>query len=308
VELSELQTFIAVVEERGFSRAAKRLHRSQPAVSQTIRKLEDELGQPLLDRSLRDGTLTAAGTLIYEYAQKLVNLRSEATVALGELQQMSRGKLAIGANEFTSLCLLPLLDEFRRLYPAIKIEVHRCLGSRIADDLLNHKVELGVLSFHPESSELRCIVIYRDQLAFILHPQHPLARRKKVRIQHLGAELFIAHNVPSPYRVKVLRAFERSRTPLNMGVELPTIEAIKSFVAMGNGVALVPRMSVRNELASGELVTVSVPELQFERKLRLVYRKRSPLSHAAQAFLTMAEALAKSPSSPYLFQREGAVL
>ena len=297
-----------MVEERSFSRAAKRLHRSQPAVSQTIKKLEAELGQPLLDRSLRDGTLTAAGTLIYDYAQKLVNLRSEATMALGELKQMSRGKLTIGANEFTSLCLLPLLDEFRRLHPVVKIEVHRCLGSQIANDLLNHKVELGVLSFQPESSELRSTVIYRDQLAFILPPQHPLARRKKVRIQQLGAEMFIAHNVTSPYRVKVLRSFERSRTPLNMGVELPTIEAIKRFVAMGNGVALVPHISVRNELASGELVSVSVPELQFERKLRLVYRKRSPLSHAAQAFLAMAEALGKDPKSSFLFQREGAVV
>lgn len=119
--------------------------------------------------------------------------------------------------------------------------------------------------------------------------------------------MFIAHNVPSPYRVKVLRSFERSRTPLNMGVELPTIEAIKRFVAMGNGVALVPHISVRNELASGELVSVSVPELQFERKLRLVYRRRSPLSHAAQAFMAMAEALAKGPKTSFLFQREGPV-
>ena len=293
-----------MVEERSFSRAATRLHRSQPAISQTIRKLENELGQPLLDRSSRDGTLTAAGALIYDYAQKLVNLRSEATVALGELQQMSRGKLTIGANEFTSLCLLPLLDEFCRLYPALKIEVHRCLASRIADELLIHKVELGVLSFRPDSPELRSTVIYRDQLTFIVHPQHPLARRKKVGIQQLGVEMFVAHNVPSPYRVKVLRSFERSRTPLNMGVELPTIEAIKSFVAMGNGVALVPRISVQNELASGELVSVSVPELQFERKVRLVYRKRSPLSHAARAFLAMAELLAANPHNPFLFQRE----
>ena len=136
MDLFQLQTFIAVVQEGSFSRAAHKLHRSQPAISQTIRKLEEELNEPLLDRSSRDGTLTDAGKVIYEYAQKLVNLRTEAQGALTELRELYRGKLSIAANEFTCLYLLPLLDEFRRLYPTVKVTVLRSLGSRIPDDLL----------------------------------------------------------------------------------------------------------------------------------------------------------------------------
>jgi DNA-binding transcriptional LysR family regulator len=125
-----------------------------------------------------------------------------------------------------------------------------------------------------------------------------------VRIRELGAESFVAHNVPSPYRAKVLQAFKRHKTPLNMAVELPTIEAIKKFVAMGNGVALVPGICVASEVARGELVRVPVKELKVERKLRIVYRRNAVLSHAARAFLTVAEAMAQSKGGDYLFQAE----
>ena len=293
MDLFQLQTFKAVVQEGSFSRAAQKLHRSQPAISQTIRKLEEELSEPLLDRSSRDGTMTDAGQVVYEYAQKMVNMRAEAQGALAELRELHRGKLSIAANEFTSLYLLPLLDEFRKLYPTIKVTVLRSLASRIPDDLLNHNAELGVVSFRPNSPELQSVCVYSDRLAFIVHRKHPLSGQSRVKIQQLGAEVFIAHNVQSPYRLKVIEAFRKSKTPLNMTVELPTIESIKKFVAMGNGVALLPRIAVQEELGP-KLVSVPVPELQFERKLRLIYRKRSKLSHAAKAFLKIAQTFAQT--------------
>lgn len=293
MDLFELQTFIAVVQEGSFSRAAQKLHRSQPAISQTIRKLEEEVGEALLDRSSRDGTLTDAGQVMYDYAQRLVNLRTEARGALTELRELHRGKLSIAANEFTCLYLLPVLDEFRRLYSTIKIMVVRSLASRIPDELLNHNAELGVTSFRPNSPELQSICVYSDQLTFVVHRGHPLSGQSRVKIQQLGAEVFIAHNVQSPYRLKVIEAFRKSKTPLNMNVELPTIESIKKFVAMGNGVALLPRIAVQEELGS-KLVSVPVPELQFERKLRIVYRKGSKLSHAARAFLKVAQSFAQT--------------
>jgi DNA-binding transcriptional LysR family regulator len=125
-----------------------------------------------------------------------------------------------------------------------------------------------------------------------------------VSIRQLGAESFVAHNVPSPYRLKVLQAFKRYKTQLNMDVELPTLEAIKKFVAMGNGVALLPGISIEAEVERGELVRIPVRELKIERRLRLVSRKGSALSHAAHALLKTAEALAERRGSPYLFQSE----
>ena len=116
MELSQLEVFLSVAREHRFSRAAEKLHRTQSAVSQTIRKLEDELGEALFDRSSRDGILTDAGKVLYEYAEKLINLRSEASESLTELRELQKGKLVIAANEFTVLYLLPVLAEFRRLH------------------------------------------------------------------------------------------------------------------------------------------------------------------------------------------------
>src|SRR5271163_1989351 len=109
LDLFQLETFLAVAQERSFSRAAARLHRTQPAVSQAVAKLEAELGEVLLDRSSRDGTLTDAGEVLREYAAKLLNLRSEAEGALTELRALHRGRLNLAANEYTCLYLLPLL-------------------------------------------------------------------------------------------------------------------------------------------------------------------------------------------------------
>jgi DNA-binding transcriptional LysR family regulator len=302
MDLFQLEVFMAVAREGSFSRAAQKLYRTQPAISQAVRKLEREVGEALFDRSSRDGTLTDAGQMLEEYAQKLLNLRSEAHVALKELRELHKGKLAIAANEFTCLYLLPALAEFRRLYPRIKVSVHRSLGSRIPADVLKHGSELGVLSFNPEEARLRSIVVYRDELAFVVHPKHPLASSRQVSIRQLGAESFVAHNVQSPYRAKVLQAFKRHKTVLNMDVELPTIEAIKRFVSGGCGVALVPGICVEAEVSRGELVKIPVRELRIERKLRLIYRKNASLSHAARAFLKVAESMSRERKDRYYFQ------
>jgi DNA-binding transcriptional LysR family regulator len=304
MDLFQIETFLAVAREGSFSRAAKKLFRTQPAVSQTVRKLEEELGELLFDRSSRDGILTDAGRVLEGYAEKLLNMRVETLTALRELRQMHRGHLVIGANEFTCLYLLPVLDDFRSLYPMVKVTVQRSLASRIPDELLNHSTELGLLSFHPADPSLRSVVVYADELAFVLPPRHPLAHAREVTIRQLASENFIAHNVSSAHRQRVITTFARKKVPLNMDVELPSIEAIKMFVAAGNGVALLPAICVEAEVARRELVRISVPELAFERKIRLVYRRDSGLSHAAQAFLTVAESYAHEHKGNYRYQRE----
>ena len=304
MDLYQLETFLAVAQEKSFSRAAQRLHRTQSAISQTISRLEEELGETLFDRSSRDGTLTDAGHLLVEYAEELLNLRSEAHDALAELRQLHQGKLVIAANEFTALCLLPVLNEFHRLHPTIKIQVQRALASQIQRLVVNHNVEFGVLSFKPDDEQLSSTVFYRDQLVFVVYPSHPLANAKDVSIRDLGAESFVAHNVVSPYRVKVIEAFKEAKTALNMNVELPTLESIKEFVRMGSGVALVPRITVEGELQRGDLVEVLINGLRLERQMRIVSREGAPMSHAGRAFLKVCESAASAPNTRYMFQHE----
>lgn len=306
MELTQLETFLAVAEERSFSRAAQRLNRTQPAVSQVIRKLEESLGETLFDRAARDGSLTAAGTLLRDYALRLMALRREATSALGELKSLERGQLQLAANEYTCMYLLPAIDAFRQAFPHVNVTVHRMLASRIPEELNLRTFEIGVVSFRPDISQFRTIAVYGDSLAFIVSPNHPLARLERVSINDLGKQDFIAHHVASPLRRKVIEAFQRYRTPLNMVIELPTIEAIKRFVAMGNGVALVPHLTVAPELEAGLLVQVTVEELEIKRVLRLVHRRQATLSYAARAFLKTVRSLAEEKGPPFYYHAERA--
>jgi DNA-binding transcriptional LysR family regulator len=289
VEWYTLQVFETVASERSFSRAAERLYRTQPAVSLAVQRLEAELGERLIDRGGRDLLLTDAGRLVLDYARRFENLKAEMENALAELRDNAAGRLAIGANESTSLYLLPHIAAYRRLYPRVRVQVRRCLSSKIPAQLVDGDLELGVISYDPQDPRVTSTVIYTDHLAFVVSPRHRLASRRTVSIRELGMETFIAHNVLSPYRNLVLRAFEKHRVPLHMDVEMPTVETIRAMVQNDEGVAFLPRMCVEPDLARGSLREVAVRELRLARLIRLVHPARRGLSHAARAFLQLVK-------------------
>jgi len=289
MDINQLEVLVTVARERSFSRAAEVLDRTQPAISQAVRRLEIETGEVLFDRSSKDGTLTYAGEVLLDYARQMLNLRQAAQNAVHELRDLKQGKVTITANEHTVFYLLPLIDEFRRQHPLIKVEVQRGVASRIPTEILAREVELGVISFTPNDSALRSIPVLTDGLALVASPNHPLAGKKEISIKELGSETFIAHNAPSPYRKKVIDAFEKYKTRLIIGVELPSLEAIKRLVEKGTGIALVPKLTAQSEIESGRLASLNVKELKLDRKLNIIYRKNSELSHAAQAFLKLAK-------------------
>ena len=185
--------------------------------------------------------------------------------------------------------LLPVIPVFRARHPHIKIEVKRGLASRIPSEILGRDIEIGVVSYKPSDSAIASVPVMMDELALIVAPDHHLAQRAVVSVRELGAEPFIAHNVASPYREKVVRTFEKYKTPLNISMEMPTLEAIKRFVEQGMGVALVPRLTAQAEIARRQVVALTVREMRLERRLYLIYRKGATLSHAARAFLRVAK-------------------
>ena len=285
MELHTLQVFLTVATERSFSRAAEKMFRTQPAISLALQRLELELGEKLIDRTGKDLILTDAGRTVLEFARRFQSLKLELDNSLAELRDKSAGRLAIGANESTTLYLLQHIQRYRELYPKIKVQVRRSLSSKIPDELIDGNLELGVISFDPADERIKSKVIYTDALAFVVSPRHRLADKKAVSIADLGSEIFIAHNVVSPYRDLVLREFQTHKTPLNMSVEMPTIEAIRRLVQSNMGVAFLPRMCVEQEIEQKMLCEIRVKELHVERKIRLVYPARRALSHAARAFL-----------------------
>lgn len=289
MELYPLKVFLTVATEKSFSRAGEKLLRTQPAISLAVQRLESELSEKLLDRTGRELVLTDAGKIVLEYCRRFENLERELDNALAELRDMAAGRLSIGANESTCLYLLKHIESYRRLYPKVKVQVRRTLSSKIPAQLIDGDLELGVVSYDPEDDRLETRIIYIDHLSFVLSPQHRFAGRKSISIKELGMETFIAHNVLSPYREVVIKAFQRAKVQLNMDVEMPTVETIRKMVQKNEGVAFLPKMCVEQELEQGLLAEVEVEELRVDRKIRLVYPARRALSHAANAFLEVVQ-------------------
>jgi len=289
MELYPLKVFLTVATEKSFSRAGEKLLRTQPAISLAIQRLEAELQERLIDRSGKELLLTDAGRIVLDYARRFLNLQEDLENALAELRDNSAGRLIVGANESTALYLLKHIEQYRRLYPKVKVQVRRSYSSKIPAQLIDGDLELGVISYDPEDDRLVSSVIYTDHLAFVVSPQHRFSNRTEVGISELGMETFIAHNVLSPYRAMVLKAFQQHKVPLNMDVEMPTVETIRKMVQRNEGVAFLPKMCVEQELQQGRLFEIRVPELLMERKIRLTYPARRALSHAAKAFLEVIQ-------------------
>jgi DNA-binding transcriptional LysR family regulator len=287
MELYALDVFLTVVQERSFSRAAQKLYRTQPAVSLALQRLEQEVGEKLIDRGPKDFTLTDAGRTLVEYARRFVNLQQEMQNALAELRDKSAGRLTIGANESATLYLLRHIERYRHLYPGVKVTIRRSRSSLIPNELLDGNLEVGVISYNPGDERIETRKIYSDSLAFVVSPRHRLARRRSVPISELGGETFVAHNVVSPYRELVIRVFREHQVPLHIDVEMPTIETIRKLVQENLGVAFLPRMCVEQEIERKLLHEVHVKEMHLNRNIFLVYPARRALSHAARAFLEL---------------------
>src|SRR5216117_2889025 len=149
MDLQALNIFLAVAQERSFSRAAAKIHRTQPAVSQAVRRLEVDFGEQLFDRSSKTGTLTDAGKVLQNYGERLVRLAEEAESAMRELRDLRRGRVLIGANEAAVHTLLPLIGRFRRNYPYIAIDVRRVPARQIAVEVQQGSLDFGALTFRP---------------------------------------------------------------------------------------------------------------------------------------------------------------
>ena len=285
MELSELRVFLTVVAERSFSKAAMKLHRTQPAISQAVRRLEESVGERLFDRATKDATLTEAGRLLRDYADRLLRLSEEAEEAVKDLRDLRRGRVLIGCNEASVHAVLPLIERFRGGHPLVHVDVRRIPARQVGAEVAQGSLDFGVLTFQPADRGIQSIPLGGDEIVLLTAPKHPLASRRRVTLEEVGREVVIAHSDPSPARDRVLRAYERKQTAINIQISLPSLDGIKRAVESGIGVALLPRRCALTEIARGQLAAVRVPELGAPRQVRLVFRKTGERSRAAEAFL-----------------------
>jgi DNA-binding transcriptional LysR family regulator len=299
MELMQLEMFVAVVEEGSVNKAGSRVFRTPPAVSAALRKLEEEIGTPLLDRSQRlEYELTEAGGVLYKYAVRVLGLIREASSAAMEIGKARAGDLRIGASESSRLYLLPkVLVAFSKQFPDTKIDIVCQHQDALLTRLKHRRLDIALLSISPDDPELETRLIVRDELVLIANPTHHLSNRRSVRIAELGQEHLILEDTSSPLREMVVETFARCQTPLRISVENAPIELLKEIVALGLGVGLVPSMCVAEEVAGGELKMIPIEQFHASIPLWLV-RRRAEHSEAARVFTAHTEDLVRIHNEP----------
>jgi DNA-binding transcriptional LysR family regulator len=288
MELYQLENFVAVVEEHSFTRAAERVFRTQGAVSVAIRKLEDEIGVPLLVRDSHDCLLTEAGKKLLEYARRMIELRDRLTRNMGDFRKLATGSVSIAAHESAAEYLLAEpLAEFNVQYPSLKIEARLCDGHEIAHLVAEREVDLGFgisqVSRHGLCSE----ILHVDPLVLVVAPGHPLSQRHTVSIAELADERFFMHSRNTTMIETVQQLFASHCVPLNVAARLWKFETIKHFVRTGGGVAIMPVSVVKSDVEGRSLVGITVKEIHITRSIEVFYREKEAMLPAPSALLNL---------------------
>lgn len=288
MEFYQLEHFVAVVEEHSFTRAAERVFRTQGAVSVAIRKLEEELGVPLMVRDSHECVLTEAGEAFLAYARRMIDLRTGMRRTMQDFRTLSAGCVRIASHESAAEYLLPApLAVFYMRYPNIRLEARLCDGHEIAHLVSEREVDLGFGIRQTSLHGLRCEVVHSDPLVLVAAPGHRLEPRPSVTVADLGEERFFIHSRHTATVLTVQRMFAEQLVPFQLAAELWNFETIKQFVRTGGGMAILPASVVQADLHFGRLITIPVKELQVPRPIEITYRDNASLLPAVTALMEL---------------------
>jgi len=291
-----LRVLVAVADERGFSRAARRLGRTQPAVSQAIAALEREVGEPLLVRAGREVDLTEAGRLLVARARRAFAELDAAAVELTALREVAAGSLAIGTSDTLATWLLPpVLAGFRARHPGVDLRLDNRTSPAVAARVAERGLDLGVVSLplpgdlriagRPADQQLR-IEPLTDQPDVLICPvDHPLARRRRVALADLDGQPLLLLDRTTASRAWVDRRLAAAGVVPRVVMEMSSVEVLKRLVELGFGLSIIPACAVAGALAAVPLAGLGRP-----RRTGIVTPTYGPLSAAARAFIALARA------------------
>lgn len=286
VTLRQLRTFKTVADLNSFSAAAGRLKLSQPSVSYQVKELEEALGLPLLDRLGKRVQLTEAGTLMYGYARRMLDVLDEATVAIEEIRGIKRGSLRVGASTTVGIYLLPAaLGAFKKLHPGLVISLEIGTRARVQEQVLRNELDLAVVGPALKDSDLEIVPFLTDELVVIAPAGHPLAGRKGLGLKDLAGQPFIMREAASGSRWSLEKAARKAGVKLSVAMELGSNGAIKHAVESGLGLAVISRYACALELSSGRLVELDVRGFPIRRDWHIVHLRRRKLPASVTAFI-----------------------
>jgi DNA-binding transcriptional LysR family regulator len=298
MDFDQLKTFLEVSRQKSFSRAAEKLHVTQPSISAQIRSLETYLGQRLLERGGGKVTLTAAGRVFEPFAEDCLLRLKHVGLMLADLERMPRGSLTVSANDSTALYVLPLLiSKFKKQYPRVALNIVRAERSKTLELVLDREVEFGIVSLPVKDPRLHVEIIHEDRLVLVVPAGHPLTSVKSATLSDAAKYGFL---VPKEGRRRELidHLFVQNKTARRIAMEVDSSELLKRLILAGLGISFLPRINVIDEVNQGRLQTIDIKDVNIPRHLGLISRHDMPLTRAGNTFFTLATGTVRSsPSS-----------
>ncbi|HXG01933.1 MAG TPA: LysR family transcriptional regulator [Candidatus Binatia bacterium] len=298
--LRQLEVFMAVARERSFSAAARRIHLSQPTLSEHVRELERELGAALFSRRGRAVALTDAGRVFEPYAVRVLATVGDARQAVAEVDGLHRGSLAIGASTTPGIYVLPrVIGALRRRHPGIAVSL-RIANSRVIEEGLRaNEFDLGVVGGHGLAPGEECLTAgLLDELVLVMPSDHPWAGRRVIAPDRLNGQPLLMREEGSATRQVTERALQRANVRFTVAMELDHPEAIKEAVMAGLGLAFMSVHAVRRELAAGWLRTVRLRGLRIHRHFHVIHHEARTLGAGARVFLDLLDRAGSEGARP----------
>lgn len=289
MNFNQLRVFHTAATILNFTRAAEELHLTQPGISKHIKDLEEQYGTRLFERLGKKLVLTQAGTVLLEATGAAFGLLEDAKSRIDDLNNLTSGKLAVGACNTIGTYILPdLLVQFQQRCPAVELKAETAFSSQIAEKVLNDHLEIGLVGHVHPDPRLTLRTFIREPIVLVVAPQHPWAKRKNsIRLTDLAQQtVLLAKRGSGTWRI-VEALLRQSGVQLDRTIELGTSEGVKRAVAANMGVALLSRHVLGHELTEGTIVTVALAGGQPTRELYLVHHKDRYLSRAAQVFVEL---------------------
>ena len=290
INMLQLESLVLLVEERSFSRAARRMYLSQPSLTKHIRNLEEALGAKVVNRASRAFTLTPEGRVVYDYARRILKLREEAMDRVARARQSEAGDIRVAASTIPATYILPAaIAGFREKFPEIRTAVRAADSSEVIETVLDNGAEIGFIGKKSAGAKLVDEPLWRDRMVLAVPSAHPWAKRRSVRLRDIEREPFVIRERGSGTR----EAFERclaeagktDLSRLHVVAEMGSSEAVKEAVIAGVGVSVLSLHAIRREVKSGVLAALSVEGCPIERHFHLIYRRQFDLMAHHQRFL-----------------------
>lgn len=288
ITLRQMRVFAAVARYRSFTRAARELHLTQPAISQQIKLLETEVGLPLLEHIGRQIHLTAAGDELLRYASQVTELLREAGESLASMRGLKRGVLKLGAVSTAKYFAPSLLSAFAPAYPEVTIRFTVGNREEIIQQLASNETDLVIMGRPPRELVTVAEPFAKHPLVIIASPNHPLASKRRIPLERLGSENFIIREEGSGTRASMEHIFSKRGVPIHAFMEVSSNETIKQSVMAGMGISFISIHTVGLELATGKLVMLNVVGLPLIRDWFVIHlrdKRISPITAAFRTFL-----------------------